>query len=115
MILANHEVYAKLCRGFVNHGQMSFDRAVVSSNARNSELSAALGIAHLECLNQILDIRSNIAECVYSALRFPLSSPMIPLGTFWNHQSLPIICSSADEAEALMALFKKNLLLADWL
>ncbi len=88
MIITNNKEYAKKSRLIINHGEVCFDENtaeedlvnMIGCNFRMTELTAALGIAQLEKLDEVNEIRNNNAEFLIKSLKeFKfLVPPLIP-------------------------------------
>ncbi|NLJ48369.1 MAG: DegT/DnrJ/EryC1/StrS family aminotransferase, partial [Candidatus Atribacteria bacterium] len=73
MIVTNNEILANLCRSMRNQGRgedMSWlNHKRLGYNFRMDEMSAALGLSQLEKIEQILDMRSQVAHQYLMRLR----------------------------------------------
>lgn len=78
----------------------------VGTNAKLSELHAAMGLANYPRLPEIVANRRTVCEAYDEALiRIPGLRPAFKLreGTDWNHAYYPVLCPSHDHREALIA------------
>ena len=76
MIITNNKEYAKKCRLIINHGEVCFDKDdkekdlinMIGCNFRMTEITAALGIAQLEKLDTVNNIRNKNAKFLIQSL-----------------------------------------------
>lgn len=110
MILCNSHNLSNKCKSLVNHGFCDGEYNYVASNARNSDISAALGLAHLQDLSDIVSKRQRILDFVRDSLPRSCQLPLLQGDTLWNVQSLPIICGTASQAtKAIQMLAEDNI------
>ena len=76
MIITNNKEYAKRCRLIINHGEVCFDKDdkekdlinMIGCNFRMTEITAAIGIAQLEKLDSVNNIRNDNAKFLIQSL-----------------------------------------------
>lgn len=94
-------------RSFGNISPEEF--AGVGTNAKNSEVHAAMGLCVLEQINQILGVRKNICER-YNSMLSTLNAKGIKIQKecAWNHSYYPIIFETENALRKALKLLNDN-------
>lgn len=95
-----YDIYEKTMR-FGHNGD---DHIICGINAKNSEFHAAMGLANLNHIDEIISARKKVCEHYDKALSDHLKRPVIPEGTEYNYAYYPIIF---DDEETLLKVCQK--------
>ena len=91
MCLTDDDDIADKLRTLRNHGQLAGEFVVASGNSRMTEIAAALGLAQLQRLDQILGRRRELAAIYAKALDGALDIQRTPDGAQSNYQTFGAI------------------------
>lgn len=91
MCLTDDDDIADKLRMLRNHGQLAGEFVVASGNSRMTEIAAALGLAQLQRLDQILGRRRELAAIYAKALDGALDIQRTPDGAQSNYQTFGAI------------------------
>jgi len=91
MCLTDDDDIADKLRTLRNHGQLGGEFVVASGNARMTEIGAALGLAQLQRLDEILGRRRELAALYAKALDGALDIQSTPEGAESNYQTFGAI------------------------
>lgn len=97
-----YNIYEKSMR-FGHNGD---DHILCGINAKNSEFHAAMGLANLKHIDEIISARKRVCEHYDKALSARLKRPLIPEGTEYNYAYYPVIFE--DEETLLKVCSKLN-------
>ncbi len=109
VITSNPDILKKLAylRNFGHDGPDKFNG--VGINGKNSEFHAAMGIANLKYINQILDKRKSDSKRYDNWLcKFPIQKPIVPKDTVYNYSYYPIIFKNEEITLKVFDELKKN-------
>ena len=91
MCLTDDDDIADKLRTLRNHGQLGGDFVVAAANSRMTEIAAALGLAQLQRLDEILRRRRELAGLYATALDGTLDIQVTPDGAESNYQTFGAI------------------------
>ena len=91
MCLTDDDDIADKLRTLRNHGQLGGEFVVAAGNSRMTEIAAALGLAQLQRLNEILGRRRELASLYAKALDGALDIQATPDGAVSNYQTFGAI------------------------
>ncbi|NNE20372.1 MAG: DegT/DnrJ/EryC1/StrS family aminotransferase [Myxococcales bacterium] len=91
MCLTDDDDVADKLRTMRNHGQLGGEFVVAAGNARMTEIAAALGLAQLQRLDEILGRRRELAALYAKALDGVLDVQSTPEGAESNYQTFGVI------------------------
>ena len=91
MCLTDDDVVADKLRTLRNHGQLGGEFVVAAGNSRMTEIAAALGLAQLQRLNEILGRRRELAALYTQALDGALDIQTTPDGAESNYQTFGVV------------------------
>jgi perosamine synthetase len=91
MCLTDDDDIADKLRTLRNHGQLGGEFVVAAGNARMTEIAAALGLAQLQRLDEILGRRRELAALYAKALDGALDIQSTPEGAESNYQTFGAI------------------------
>jgi len=103
MCLTDDDDLAARLRRLRNHGQSTpgvFDEA--SGNHRLTEIAAAIGLAQLDALDDVLAKRRALAAIYRETLPVDLSMQAMPAGATRNEQTFGVLAASEKERDALI-------------
>lgn len=101
MCLSDDDDIADKIRMLRNHGQLGGEFVVASGNSRMTEMAAALGLAQLNRLNEILARRRELAARYASALDGTLDLQSCPPGGESNYQTFGVILPQGFDRNAV--------------
>ena len=88
MCLTDDDDIAEKLRVLRNHGQLRGEFVVAAANARMTEIAAALGLAQLQRMDEIVSRRRELAALYREALGADLELQSTPAGAESNYQTL---------------------------
>ncbi len=91
MCLTNDDAIAEKLRTLRNHGQLRGEFVVAAGNLRMTEIAAALGLAQLKRLDEILSRRRELATLYRERLGESVPLQAVPAGAESNFQTFGII------------------------
>ncbi|NNK41603.1 MAG: DegT/DnrJ/EryC1/StrS family aminotransferase [Deltaproteobacteria bacterium] len=91
MCLTDDDAIADKLRTLRNHGQLGGEFVVAAGNSRMTEIAAALGLAQLQRLDEILRRRRELAALYAKALDGALEIQLTPDGAESNYQTFGVI------------------------
>jgi perosamine synthetase len=91
MCLTDDDAMAEKLRTLRNHGQLRGDFVVAAANFRMTEMAAALGLAQLKRLDEILSRRRELAALYRERLGESVRVQSVPAGAESNFQTFGVI------------------------
>jgi len=101
MCLTDDDDIADKLRMLRNHGQLGGEFVVASGNSRMTEIAAALGLAQLQRLDEILGRRRELAALYAAALDGELDVQSTPAGAESNYQTFGVILPQGFDRNAV--------------
>ena len=100
MCLTDDEEVADQLRMLRNHGQLRGEFVIASGNFRMTEIAAALGLAQLRRLDEIIGRRRQLATLYRKVLSPELSLQQTPPGAESNYQTFGVILPQGHDRNA---------------
>ena len=91
MCLTDDDDIAEKIRMLRNHGQLRGEFVVAAGNSRMTEIAAALGLAQLQRLDEIVSRRRELAALYREALDGEMDLQSTPVGSESNYQTFGVI------------------------
>jgi len=108
--LSGRKELIDICRSLTNHGEGDIFVGP-SGNARMGEINAALGLAALDKLDEIVKKRNRILDIILDQLPHSTCCPatqILSQDDLWNVQSLPIVMRDRERACEIVEGLKKS-------
>jgi perosamine synthetase len=102
LCLTDDDDLAEKLRMLRNHGQLRGEFVVASGNFRMTEVAAALGLAQLQRLQQIVARRRELAKLYQEALGDELGIQKAPPGAESNYQTFGVILPQGYDRKAVL-------------
>jgi perosamine synthetase len=102
LCLTDDEDLAEKLRMLRNHGQLRGDFVVAAGNFRMSEIAAALGLAQLQRLQEIVVRRRELAKLYQETLGEELDMQKTPPGAESNYQTFGVILPQGYDRKAVL-------------
>ena len=106
--LTDHNDVADRLRVLRNHGQLGHDFVVPAGNFRMTEIAAALGLAQLQRLDEIVSRRREIAALYRSKLGDAVDVQAAPEGAESNYQTFGIVLPQHKRADAFREAMRER-------
>jgi perosamine synthetase len=101
MCLTDEDDVAEKLRMLRNHGQLGGEFVVAAGNSRMTEIAAALGLAQLQRLDEIVSRRRELAALYREALGGEMDSQSTPNGSESNYQTFGVVLSQGQDRNAV--------------
>lgn len=101
MCLTDDEDIAEKLRMLRNHGQLRDEFVVAAGNSRMTEIAAALGLAQLQRLNEIVGRRRELAARYRDALNGEVDMQSTPVGSESNYQTFGIVLPQGHDRKSV--------------
>ena len=101
MCLTDEDDVAEKLRMLRNHGQLGGEFVVAAGNSRMTEIAAALGLAQLQRLDEIVSRRRELAALYREALGGEMSLQSTPNGSESNYQTFCVVLSQGHDRNAV--------------
>lgn len=101
MCLTDDDDVADQLRMLRNHGQLRGEFVVAAGNFRMTEMAAALGLAQLQRLDEILARRRELAAIYREALSEHLTLQRTPSGAESNYQTLGVVLPQGRDRDGI--------------
>ncbi|MGB5283240.1 MAG: DegT/DnrJ/EryC1/StrS family aminotransferase [Polyangiales bacterium] len=108
MCLTDDDDIADKLRMLRNHGQLGGAFVVAAGNSRMTEMAAALGLAQLQRLDEILGRRRELAALYTSALEGELDLQSTPAGAESNYQTFGAILPQGFDRDSVRQKLRKR-------
>ena len=89
-------------------GHIQDDHYMLGINAKQSEVHAAMGLANLKYIADILSSRRNICELYTELLDGVVTVPRSQKGCDWNHAYYPVLFESCEQLKETFAALDAN-------
>jgi perosamine synthetase len=101
MCLTDDDAVAEKLRMLRNHGQLRGDFVVAAGNSRMTDIAAALGLAQLQRLDEILTRRRELAALYREALGGEMDLQSTPAGSESNYQTFGVLLPQGHDRNAV--------------
>jgi perosamine synthetase len=108
MCLTDEDEVAEKLRMLRNHGQLGGDFVVAAGNSRMTEIAAALGLAQLQRLDEIVSRRRELAALYREALGGEMDSQSTPNGSESNYQTFGLVLPQGHDRNAVCAKLRER-------
>jgi perosamine synthetase len=108
MCLTDEEDIAEKLRMLRNHGQLRGEFVVAAGNSRMTELAAALGLAQLQRLDEIVSRRRELAALYREALGGELDLQSTPDGSESNYQTFGVLLPHGHDRNGVRRKLKER-------
>jgi len=102
LCLTDDDDLAEQLRMLRNHGQLRGEFVVAAGNFRMTEIGAALGLAQLQRLPEILARRRELAKLYQDALGDELEIQKTPAGAESNYQTFGVVLPQGQDRKAVL-------------
>ena len=107
MCLTDDDDLAEQLRMLRNHGQLRGAFVVAAGNSRMTEIAAALGLAQLQRLDEIVSRRRELATLYREALEGQMDLQKTPAGAESNYQTFGVVLPQGYERDTVRAKLRK--------
>jgi perosamine synthetase len=101
MCLTDDDDIAEKIRMLRNHGQLGGEFVIAAGNSRMTEIAAALGLAQLQRLDEIVVRRRELAALYREALDGEMDLQSTPVGSESNYQTLGVVLPQGHDRKAV--------------
>jgi perosamine synthetase len=101
MCLTDEDDVAEKLRMLRNHGQLGGEFVVAAGNSRMTEIAAALGLAQLQRLDEMVSRRRELAALYREALGGEMDSQSTPNGSESNYQTFGVVLPQGHDRNAV--------------
>jgi perosamine synthetase len=101
MCLTDEDDVAERLRMLRNHGQLGGEFVVAAGNSRMTEIAAALGLAQLQRLDEIVSRRRELAALYGAALGGEMGLQSTPNGSESNYQTFGVVLPQGHDRNAV--------------
>jgi len=108
MCLTDDDDVAEKLRMLRNHGQLRGEFVVAAGNFRMTEIAAALGLAQLQRLDEIVARRRELAALYRDALDAEMDLQGTPAGSESNYQTFGVILPQGHDRDAVRAKMRER-------
>ena len=102
MCLTDEDDVAERLRMLRNHGQLRGEFVVAAGNSRMTEIAAALGLAQLQRLDEIVSRRRELAALYQKALGDEMDFQSTPQGAESNYQTFGVVLPQGHDRRAVL-------------
>ncbi len=108
MCLTDDDDVAERLRVLRNHGQLRGEFVVAAGNSRMTEIAAALGLAQLQRLDEIVARRRELAALYRDALDGEIDLQGTPAGSESNYQTFGVVLPQGHDRNAVLEKMRER-------
>lgn len=106
-IASDHEINQKIAL-LKRFGHIGDEHYMLGINAKQSEIHAAMGLANLKYIGDILASRRRICELYTELLNGIITIPRNPKGCDWNHAYYPVLFENCAQLKKVFAVLEAH-------